>query len=302
MVLVNGQRLMRREVSIGVALSIHKEDFMRRKFVLGIGLFAFAAAGAGSATAADIAARPGAPSSPPPPPAFISDWAGFYIGINGGGGFGHTSYQPFGQIPQGEGQEILENGTIIESETTNNLGFVPPNQSLSGGIFGFQAGHNWQWGPVVGGLELDFDGANIKGSSTSFAEESTDIFTQQAKIDELASARARLGYLIFPNWLLYGTVGLGWGHFRLDATDTVQSAGGPEFASTTNFANEFGWVVGAGLEWKFVDHWLLRGEWLHYDFGNQTIFGAVVVPGAEPGIFNARTTVDVARAALSYKF
>jgi outer membrane immunogenic protein len=59
---------------------------MRRKFLLGIGLLAFAAAGAGSATAADIAARPAAPPPPGAAPAFISDWAGFYIGINGGGG------------------------------------------------------------------------------------------------------------------------------------------------------------------------------------------------------------------------
>jgi len=27
----------------------------------------------------------------------------------------------------------------------------------------------------------------------------------------------------------------------------------------------------AGLAWKFFDHWLLRGEWLHDDFGSVAI-------------------------------
>jgi hypothetical protein len=50
-------------------------------------------------------------------------------------------------------------------------GFIPPNQTSSGGIFGFQAGHNWQWGPVVGGLEIDFDGASINGTSTFVSQD-----------------------------------------------------------------------------------------------------------------------------------
>src|SRR5215467_8592976 len=125
---------------------------MRRKFLLGIGLLAFAAAGAGSATAADIGVRP----APPPPvaaPAFISDWSGFYIGINGGGGWGHETFEP---------SEFIQSGGVVVPFT------VPPNASPKGGVFGFQAGHNWQWGPVVGGLELDFDGADLTSSTTFF--------------------------------------------------------------------------------------------------------------------------------------
>lgn len=72
---------------------------------------------------------------------------------------------------------------------------------------------------------------------------------------------------------------------------------GTSFASTSNFANQFGWVAGVGLEWKFSPNWLLRGEWLHYDFGRTTMDDAAGLDN-----FNVRTTVDVARAALSYKF
>jgi outer membrane immunogenic protein len=260
---------------------------MRRKFLLGVGLLAFAAACTGSAIAADIAARPiGAPPPMVPPP-IVPEWAGFYIGINGGGGWARRDF---------EGEEFDNFSTFS--------GSAPPSGRASGGVFGFQAGHNWQWGPVVGGLEIDFDGANIKDTSTFFFTGfPNDTLTREAKLDELASVRARLGYLIFPNWLLYGTVGLGWGHFRVDATDTFVTRTTTDIVSTSNFANEFGWVVGAGVEWQFIPHWLLRGEWLHYDFGRDTIVGAAVLPETVGlGNFNVRTTVDVARAALSYKF
>jgi outer membrane immunogenic protein len=262
---------------------------MRRDFLVGIGLFAAVAAGAGSALAADIPVRP-PPAAAPAICCAVPDWAGFYVGIHGGGGWGHTSFDP---------QEFFTNS--ITGATPN---FVPPSASPKGGVFGFQFGHNWQWGPVVGGLEIDFSGADIKETST-FTIVPTfpfDTFTRDAKIEELASARGRLGYLILPNWLLYGTAGMGWGHFRLNTTDSFVIPGVfSSFSSATSFTNEFGWVAGVGLEWKFwpgSNSWLLRGEWLHYDFGRVT-HNDLVFPFDN---VNTRTTVDVARAALSYKF
>jgi opacity protein-like surface antigen len=274
---------------------------MRRKFLLGTGLLAFAAASGGSAIAADIAARPvGAPPPPMAAPAFISDWTGFYVGINGGGGWAHTDYQI---------------GNFFSSTALSPFEFpesVPPNQSSSGGIFGFQFGHNWQWGPAVGGLEIDFDGASINGNSTFFSPATAfsvpGTFTNQVKIDELASARGRLGWLIFPNFLLYGTAGLGWGHIRETATATTAAPFLPSFLSSTSDTSQFGWVAGAGLEYKFAVNWLIRGEWLHYDFGRQDnnsgTFNSLQIfsTGTSVDFGNSRTTVDIARAALSYKF
>jgi outer membrane immunogenic protein len=211
-----------------------------------------------------------------PPPAAapaiccaVPDWAGFYVGVHGGGGWGHTSIEP---------QESFSFNGVPATF------LVPPDVSPKGGVFGFQFGHNWQWGPVVGGLEIDFSGADIK---------------------ELASARGRLGYLIMPNWLLYGTAGMAWGHFRVNTTDTVRFDGITAVDSVTTFANEFGWVGGVGLEWKFwpgSNSWLLRGEWLHYDFGRTSHFDPAAVLGLGLNNFNERLTVDVARDALSYKF
>src|SRR5467141_4339601 len=151
---------------------------MRRDFLFGIGLLASVGAGAGSAVAADMPVRPGPP--PVAAPAIccaVPDWVGFYVGIHGGGGWGHTSFDP------GE----------FESFTTP---FTFPNVRSSGGVFGFQFGHNWQWGPVVGGLEIDFSGADIKETNTFVfpAFFPFDTFTHEAKIEE-AGLRPRTAWL-----------------------------------------------------------------------------------------------------------
>jgi opacity protein-like surface antigen len=264
---------------------------MHREFLFGIGLLASVAAGAGSAVAADIpvAGRP----APPPvvaAPVFVPDWVGFYVGVNGGGGSARMSHDMAFFDPRDD-----------------PFFFSRPDMNPSGGLGGFQWGHNWQWGPVVGGLEIDFDWADIKETNTFFEPFFGRVaFTRDFKIDELASARGRLGYLIFPNWLVYGTAGIGWGHSRFDTTafDTRFPAA---FASQRSEINEFGWVVGAGVEWKFWNNWLLRGEYLHYDFARTNQFDIEPDFTTTPASFfttpiTVRTTIDIGRAALSYKF
>jgi outer membrane immunogenic protein len=222
---------------------------MRTKLWFGIGLLASTVAGAGSAVAADLAVK-----APPPgvAPVYLSDWAGFYIGINGGGGWAETTFD-------------LNPGA---------------NAKPSGGLIGGHAGYNWQYGSVVAGLEVDFDGADLKKTDNTFGLEQ--------KTNELASARGRVGYVFFPSLLAYGTAGAGWGHTTI--TDTTGVATGvPGFTSA---ASQFGWVAGAGLEYKLVDHVLLRAEYLHYDFGKTTF----------SGIDTVKETVDTVRGGLSWKF
>src|ERR1700730_15687166 len=120
------------------------EDFMRGKFWCGIGLLALITAGTGSAGAADLG-KPGYKA--PAAPVYLSDWAGFYIGVNGGYGWGETSFDSF----------------------------TGDNAKPKGGLVGGHAGYNWQYGSVVGGLEADFDGADIKQTVSRFSlEEKTN--------------------------------------------------------------------------------------------------------------------------------
>jgi outer membrane immunogenic protein len=240
---------------------------MRKQFWKGIAALAAVVAGAGVAGAADLAVK--APVyKAPPPPVILSDWSGFYIGVNGGYGWGDTKFD----------------------DAFNNFFFN--NAKPKGGVFGGHAGYNWQYGKVVTGVEIDFDGADIKGTdSVSFfndREDGTTTLSRTVKFDELATARARLGYAILPDLLAYGTAGVAWGHSSL--TYAVSNRFGS--ASAEADANNFGWAAGAGVEYYLGHGFIVRGEYLHYDFA-KTTYGN----GA-----NASTAIDVARGGLSYKF
>jgi outer membrane immunogenic protein len=227
---------------------------MFRKFWGGLGLFAAAVASTGSAGAADLAAP-----VYKAPPVILSDWAGFYIGVNGGYGW---------------------NSSVISrvNDNNQNLGTFPV--SPKGGLVGGHVGYNWQFGSVVGGVELDFDSADIQatGVDVSGVRGAAPV---TPKTDELGSARGRLGYAVLPSLLAYGTAGAGFGH------TTVATAGAPTVAT-----NHFGWVAGAGLEYKLWGNFIARAEYLHYDFGEaSTTHG-----------YNWVEKVDTVRGGLSYKF
>ena len=106
-------------------------------------LLAFACAtlfGCSIASAADLAVR-----KAPPPPAPISSWTGFYIGAHVGTGWGTTE------------SEFSDIALRISQTSTN--GFL-------GGV---QVGYNLQLSPaVVIGVEGDFSGTSIKGTSPCF--------------------------------------------------------------------------------------------------------------------------------------
>ena len=250
---------------------------MRKQLLAGAGLLALMAVASGPALAA------------PPAPDPALSWAGFYLGAHWGGAWAHDP--------------------IIDPIFGSKLPALTDIDS-KGWLGGFQAGANWQRGPWVGGLEVDISGAGIKGSSSA-AGSATDFgltlagnATQTDKFDMLGSGRARLGYLPWPNVLLYGTGGVAWARIdqTLNATETISSGGLSEIfaASQSTPAWRYGWVAGLGLETRLGNsNWLGRVEYLHYDFGDSGV-------NAGTGLFTIQTsgpiTVDAVRVGLSYQF
>jgi len=240
----------------------------------------------GTASAADMAVRP---IAPPPP---VLSWAGFYIG--GHGGYGWKD-DPFST-------------TITPNPLTIIGGF-----HSRGWIAGGQFGYNWQYGGFVGGVELDVSATDIKGNSAlvSFDAGGGNINSRQLSDDVrlLGSARGRVGWAPSSDWLLYGTGGLGWERLN-QTTFNSQIIPGPgggffNFTSTTP-TNLFGWVLGAGVEYRlWQTNWIGRLEYLHYDFGQfrGSFFLVTNIPG-QLGQNNSAgdQTIDVVRAGLSYKF
>jgi outer membrane immunogenic protein len=169
-------------------------------------------AAASIAPAADMA-LPGPVYKAAAPPVVVNNWTGFYIGGHAGWGWGHD---PFSQQ--------------LEAAVCDITGCAIPMLSLSGGIRsngfvgGFQAGYNQQWAAWVGGLEIDLSGADINGStSNSVTGANSSGFTgaqslaMQDKFETLGSARARVGYLVLPDLLLYGTGGLAFTRLTVPA-------------------------------------------------------------------------------------
>jgi outer membrane immunogenic protein len=109
-------------------------------------------------------------------------------------------------------------------------------------IGGVQLGRNWQSGKVVYGLEGDISFSDVEG------------------VDWLATVRGRIGYLIAPSILLYGTGGLGMVNFDHGTeTELVLGLGveGRLTQATTvrleyvNFTDSDIDVVRVGLNFKF---------------------------------------------------
>ncbi len=122
---------------------------MKRMFVVGAALLALT----GAAVAADLPPAPSyykAPAFMPPP----FTWTGFYLGVNGGGGFGNSKW-----------------------DTTSGF-------NTSGGFVGGTVGYNYQIQQAVLGIEGDVDWSNINGSTGGFSTSNS----------WLSTVRGRVGY------------------------------------------------------------------------------------------------------------
>jgi outer membrane immunogenic protein len=131
------------------------------------------------AGAADLSVAP-LYKAPPAPVSQAYDWTGFYLGINGGGGWGHSNWDT----------------------SAASIG-------ISGGLAGGAAGYNWQLGNAVLGLEADVDWANLKGTSASALCPAGCTTTDTW----LSTVRGRAGYA-FGGVLPYITGGLAMGDIR----------------------------------------------------------------------------------------
>jgi len=131
-----------------------------------------------SAVAADLSLAPLYKAPPPPAPAY--DWSGFYVGVNGGGGWGHSWWN------------------------ANTTGFP-----LSGGQAGGTAGYNWQTGNVVFGIEGDLDWSGFDGSATTPGCPAGCSTSD----NWLSTVRGRVGYS-FGRIMPYVTGGLAVGDIR----------------------------------------------------------------------------------------
>jgi outer membrane immunogenic protein len=244
---------------------------MKCNIIGGLAVFALLiAAPLSAANAADMAVK-----APPlaPPPAY--NWTGFYLGAEGGGGWGHA-------------------------EHTDVTGFDSGPFALSGGLIGGTIGYNWQINKIVLGLEGDGSGAWIKGSTMGTPPLNLcggAPSSCQSALQALGTFRARAGIAI-DRFLPYVTGGLAVGALHGHEGDIL--ANGAVGDGTVTVA---GWTVGGGIEAAISPNWSAKVEYLHVDLGNHSIFNDVI-PSLGGAIFaeNVRFTTEIFRVGLNYKF
>jgi len=254
-----------------------------KKFVLGmVGLVAVGLAA--PASAADLAARPYT-KAPPPMIAAIYDWSGFYVGLNGGGGWSHKCWD----------QNTGLGGTFFASEGCHDA---------SGAVAGGQIGYRWQSGAWVFGLEAQGDWADLTGSNTSlivpppicgiacFPAPATGNHT---RIDAFGLFTGQVGYA-WNNVLWYVKGGAA---VTGDKYSGFTTANGVAFDT----ANETRWggVVGTGLEFGFAPNWSLAFEYDHMFMGTRTLdFNAIA--GGFSREDRIHQDVDIATVRVNYRW
>jgi outer membrane immunogenic protein len=245
---------------------------MKRMLIAGV----FVLAAAGQALAADMPAP--YPSPQPPasyyPAAAPFNWGGFYVGANGGYGFGTSSWSA---------PPVTNPTTLIPSPAVATGPF-----NLRGLLAGGTLGLNMQADAFVFGVEADGDWTNLIGSS-SYSYCSSAGATCETKSDIFGTLRARLGYA-FGRVLVYGTGGL--------AGAGVQAGFNPP--ATFDFAASFGWTAGAGIEFAFADKWTAKVEYLYANLGTMTCNTPANCGTSVP--VTVSLSENIVRAGINYKF
>jgi outer membrane immunogenic protein len=262
-----------------------------------------------SAMSADMATKPVYAKSPVMAPAVVVDsWTGFYVGAALGwkeerSNWTTTSLQ---NVPP----------FVTTVDATSPRGFNP-----STGRFGGYFGYDWQISPQwVAGVEADaafadrtVTAAGIPGCAASCFPGSlgpgADLSSVRMNWD--ASLRARLGFLVMPNVLLYGTGGVAWQNISTSATCQhalndpfcFVVAGNPLFTAT-NSTTRTGWTVGGGVDVKVASNWYVRGEYRYADFGTWNDALNLSLGAATPNVVNyqLKTTTQIATFGITYKF
>jgi len=217
-------------------------------------------------------------------------WAGPYVGAYFGGGNGNfnTTYKSnqfisntFGSIPiQSSSASTLSSGVLHGQAKGSFADFIVgynlhPRErivtgaQLEGNIFNDIAAKS------SGNLNNSIQFRNVSGTSqANFATTTTSTFSIRRNLTSILSVICRGGVLIIPNALVYGLVGPTEGNF------SIPDAPSYELETTSKNIWKLGISAGAGLEYKWSDHWSFLAEYRYLGFNNINSIGSRSSPTA----------------------
>jgi outer membrane immunogenic protein len=234
------------------------------------------------AFAADMALK--GPPAPYPQP--TSSWTGFYLGVNGGAGWGTSS----------------SSADIALAGLTTTLPIA--SQGTAGWLGGVTAGYNFQAGVVVFGIEGDFDWADIEGNTSCLV-----VFNCNVKQDWVGDIAGRIGVAPVSNLLMYVKGGVAWADTKYNFGNSF-TAGVATVSITGNASDtRTGGMLGMGVEYAFMAHWSAKIEYDFIDFGSDTVnmsfasspAGLLVgLPSSIPT--QIKETESLMKAGINYRF
>jgi outer membrane immunogenic protein len=202
-------------------------------------------------------------------PYIEANWAGFYVGVYGGGAWGDLKVADVNGFAA-----FAAPGTVTKSS---------PDSAFGGGTIGY----NFQRGHFVYGLEVDLGGI---GTAVSRPIVGTGSNTHVGLDDGFyGDVTGRVGYA-WDRTLIYGKGGFAF----LDAARTFSTLAPYTAGGIDTFT---GWTAAAGIEYKISPAWSVKAEYQYFDFGDQTF----VLSGGGYR-FKEALTSETVKGGINYHF
>ena len=217
------------------------------------------------------------------------------MGANGGVGFG-SSRTDVAPLPSAAIFVNLKPTTLKDSP--------------KGALGGATAGYNWRLEDTwLVGAEADFDLTAINGNSIespiiqnngTFFPGAGFLSTNQT-VDWLSTLRARLGYNLSNETLLFVTAGGTFAGIRASAITDFRPVGTETYPGDLS-RTASGWTVGAGMEFAATDDMSLKVEYLYADLGSRSVLADPVppLPPFQVG-YRGKMTVNLVRVGINFK-
>lgn len=248
-----------------------------KKLVLAL---AAMAAFTGSASAADLAARPYT-KAPAPVPMAVASWTGCYIGAGGGGAYTNNDHNDF--------------------FTVNGVAAGPNVTTGARGWFGtVGAGCDYQFNNFVVGIFGDYDFMDVKGDTT-FSGVQSIIATGSQKQDSQWAVGGRLGYVVLPQLMTYVSGGYTQAHWK----STALAPFGFATTYTLPGATKGGWFIGAGDEYalSFLPGLFWKTEYRYSEFDRVNVGVNFAATGLPTGLgMTEKVREHSVRSELVYRF
>ena len=199
-----------------------------------------------------------------------SKWTGIYAGVNLGAAVGVATLNSTATNFNGVNGSPTPGGSSLDAQYAA-LSYASLNPAS--GLVGLQLGYNWQLNHIVLGLETNFDYMQQTNSGTKNTPLSTGA---EFRTDSVFSTswiytiRPRLGYLLYNNFLVFGTGGFSLTNpeYRIFTQYSAPTTGVTSQYGSFSFASaQVGWNAGGGIEWMFSNRWILNAQYLFNDFG-----------------------------------